>query len=214
MRDRPSPLIPLPAGERVCCIVRSEDRSTRDSVLPLEAGEIIIRVFRGRRFRDWPLVKPGVGGDQLLYQCEILEHVAGDTQLAAGLERSFHVTNQRSGEDPSFLVPFLPPRVRKIDVDSAQARGGYEAGEQASGIAPPDFGVFELPLRQASGGDSGVFARQFNSEEVMTGIRRRGVDEEEPLAGADFELDRLFIAKNGRPSDWGAGVWQNRLNQV
>jgi hypothetical protein len=56
-------------------------------------------------------------------------------------------------------------------------------------------GVRAARAREASGGEARVLLRDFNAEEIMIWLSARRAEQEQPLAAADFDLDRRSAAE-------------------
>ena len=65
------------------------------------------------------------------------------------------------------LVPLLPPRIGKIDVDGRQRVVGQQLREQPQGVAVDHHGVGEAALGQAGGGELGVSCADLDAQEIV-----------------------------------------------
>ena len=88
-------------------------------------------------------------------------------------------------------------------MDRLEARRRDVSGHEKEGVAGQDPNVRQGSLGHSLGGLPGVLLGQFDPEKVVVGLACRRVDQEQPLAGTDFQLDRVVIAEDLGPGDWG-----------
>ena len=109
---------------------------------------------------------------------------------------------QRLGEDPTLLVPGLPPGVGKVDVDGRQARPAGHICHEEQGVAGKDADVGQGQLGHPVGGLVAYFLAISMPKKVVLGPAPGGVGQEEPLARADLEFDRAIVAEEVRTRRW------------
>jgi hypothetical protein len=152
--------------------------------------------------------------NQALNRSEVFVDVAGDLEHAPRLERAFDLREQARGEDPTFLVPLLPPWIGEIDVDRPEASGRDQAMHHDPGITAPDLGIGQLAASQPLGGELGIFPRELDTQVIVAWHGCGGAREEQSLARSNLELDRVLIAEEDRPLDRGDVVFEGGIDEV
>src|SRR5512135_2297701 len=92
-------------------------------------------------------------------------------------------------------MALLRPRIREVDVQPREGRGGEAPEDEGLSIQALDADVREPRPLGAYARDRGVLGLDLEAEVVARGVSRGRVEEEAALADADLHLD------GGRPSE-------------
>ena len=156
--------------------------------LPRAAFEMrsVIEVMQGRGLRDRLRSIPwNPRDDQLAGPLEVVRNIGPEMQHSGRFQDPVDVQQKRFVHHSPFVVSFLPPGIGKVDVHGGHARGRQRLGEETQSIAVQHRGVRLLLHCQTGRTVPSVFARYFDSQEVMLGPGHRRGGQKQPFAAAD-----------------------------
>lgn len=148
--------------------------------------------------------------DQFHRQFKVVEHVGPKVQPPTDTQTAAELPNIRLRENPPFAMPLFPPGIGEIDMyrlqrSAGDARRDGSAGgnislgfrwrEQRCGVSGQHHGVGTVAPGQSRGSMRGVLSGDLDAKVIVlaTAIRRRL--DEQPLATADFNLQRQIVTK-------------------
>ena len=99
------------------------------------------------------------------------------------------VGEEHVGEDATFAVTGLPPRIGEVDVDRVEAGVGEEVADEDVAVAGDDPGVDGALPGEPSGGHLRVAVADLDPEKAAVRGGRGGGGEKQTLAAPHLELD-------------------------
>lgn len=171
-------------------------------------------VGTGRSGLDVPIgfPKPRPSGDNSGHDFEVFLDVGADLQCPTGLNSLLGGGGKLRRENSPLLVPFLPPRIGKINMNRGNARMRHSMGQEVPGVGASQTNVGQVALGHTSRDIQLKRADHFDPQKVVLRPGRGRMDEPPTFTKTDFDLDRVIIAKNIRPMELRVGGCRTNVN--
>src|SRR5262249_37316635 len=98
-------------------------------------------------------------------------------------------------------MTLLPPRVGEVDVDRVKRPCRQAVAQERQRVATGHADVRAAALRQPRRGEELVLAYDLDAREVDVRVILRRREEEQPLAEAHLQLNRVVVPEGGGPGE-------------
>src|SRR5262249_46188478 len=142
-------------------------------------------------------------GDQPRHDLKILLDIGREVQPATWPQHSRARPGELGGEDASLVVSFLPPRIGEVDVYRLQRPRRHPIAYELARISAGQPYISPPADSHARCGVELQLALDLDTDEVDLGMGGTGVEQEQPLAEANLQLDRVIVAEDGAPVQRG-----------
>ena len=134
---------------------------------------------------------------------KIIVVVGSDPQSPGYFEDAQGLFEKTLVEQAALVVFLLRPGIQKIDVEGVDGPGGQEELDELTGVTVDEAKVGKTPLQSPVMSQSQVLPRHLDADEVVLWSTLRRVEQEAPLAKAEFNLDGMVVCEDRcHVQDW------------